>query len=63
MIAFSILKESSLSLDEKIKLLDKYDVQDLRDTLKDFDNNPHHYEKEVIIAVINKLFDLGVTSI
>ena len=61
--AFKVSKDSKLSLQEKIEAIDTYDKSDLLYVLKEFEINSKDYEKDVMIAVINKLFDLGVTSI
>lgn len=63
MRAFKVSKESNLSLEEKVNLVGTYDVDDLRYILRDFETNPKHYDKAVIIEVINKLFENGITSI
>lgn len=63
MRAFKVSKQSILTLEEKIIAINTYDVNDLHYILREFENNPRDYEKEVIVAVINKLFELGVTSL
>ena len=64
MRAYKVSKESNLLLEEKIKLItDTYDVEDLLYVLREFEDNPRNYEKEVVTSVINKLFENGITCI
>jgi hypothetical protein len=58
-----VSKQSNLSLEEKVNLVGTYDLEDLHYILKDFEAYPKHYDKAVIIEVINKLFENGITSI
>ena len=63
MRSFKVSKQSNLPTEEKIKLIDTYDVDDLHNVLREFEENPKEYDKAIIIEVINKLFEKGITSI
>ena len=64
MRAFKVSKDfPGLSIEEKIKCLDTYDVEDLKYVLKMAETFPGSYDKEVVIAVQNKLFEKGITSL
>lgn len=60
---FKVSKECNLPLEEKVRLVGTYDLDDLHCILRDFESNPRNYEKQVITEVINKLFEKGITSI
>lgn len=64
MRAFRVSKQAeSISLEEKIKLVEGYDIDDLFYVLREFEYNPKNYDKEVITMVINKLFESGITCL
>ena len=63
MRAYKVSKDSNLTIEEKLQALEEYDVSDLLYVLREFEDNPRSYEKEIMIAVINKLFEKGITSI
>lgn len=63
MRSFKVSKECNLPLEEKVRLVGTYDLDDLHYILRDFESNPRSYEKPVITEVINKLFEKGITSI
>ena len=63
MRTFRISNQSKLSKEEKLRLLDMYDAEDLFRILQDYDEFPENYDKEIIIAVQNRLFEYGITSI
>ena len=63
MRAYKVSKDSKLTIEEKLQALEEYDVSDLLYVLREFEDNPRSYEKEIMIAVINKLFEKGITSI
>ena len=63
MRAFKVSKDSKLTIEEKLQALEDYDVSDLLYVLREFEDNPRNYEKEIMIAVINKLFENGITCL
>ena len=63
MRAHKVSKDSELTLEEKIKTIADYDLDDVRYALMKYKETPDDFEKEVKIALYNKLFELGMTSI
>ena len=63
MRAFKVSKDSKLTIEEKLQALEEYDVSDLLYVLREFEDNPRSYEKEIMIAVINRLFENGITCL
>ena len=64
MKAYKVSKKSTeLNLEEKIKLLEEYDTEDLLYVLREIEEYPREYDKEVVIAVHNNLFANGITCI
>ena len=63
MRAYKVSKDSKLTMEEKLQALEEYDVGDLLYVLREFENHPRNYEKEIMTAVINKLFEKGITCI
>lgn len=63
MKAYKVSKDSALTLDEKIKLLEEYDNEDLLYVLREIESYPKEYDKEIVIAVHNNLFANGITCI
>ena len=64
MKAHRISKNSNeLTLDEKIKLLEEYDMEDLLYVLRDIESYPSEYDKEILIAVHSHLFEKGITCV
>lgn len=60
---YNVSKTSTLTLDEKLEMIEEYTLHDLENILEDIKSFPEEYEKQVEIAVYNKLFEYGVTSI
>lgn len=56
-------KTTELTLEEKIELLESYDLDSLLYVLREIEEYPSEYDKEVVIAVHNNLFAKGVTCI
>ncbi len=56
-------KTTELTLEEKIELLESYDLESLLYVLREIEEYPREYDKEVVIAVHNNLFAKGVTCI
>lgn len=63
MRAYKVSKESVLTMEEKLEALDTYDVSDLLYVLREYENSPSKYDKEIVTKVINKLFENGITCI
>ena len=62
--AYKVSKKSNeLSLEEKVKLLEEYDTEDLLYVLREIEEYPREYDKEVVIALQNNLFAKGITCI
>lgn len=60
---YHISNSSELSIDEKIKIIDGYTIDDLMIIFNDMKQNPEEYDKQITIAIYNKLFEYGITSI
>lgn len=60
---YNLSKSSTLSLEEKLEVLDICSTGILEMILEDLKSYPEEYEKEVEIAVYNKLFEYGYTNI
>ena len=56
-------KTTELTLEEKIELLESYDLESLLYVLREIEEYPREYDKEVVIAVHNNLFAKGITCI
>lgn len=56
-------KTNELSLEEKINLLESYDLEDLLYVKREIEDYPREYDKEVIIAVHSNLFSKGITCV
>lgn len=56
-------KTNELSLEEKIQLLESYDLESLLYVLREIEEYPKEYDREVVIAVHNNLFAKGITCI
>ena len=63
MKAYRVSKESTLTLEEKVKLLEEYDMEDLLYVLREIESYPREYSNDIVIAVHNNLFAKGVTCI
>lgn len=64
MKAYKVSKKTTeLSLEDKIKLLESYDLDSLLYVLREIEEYPREYDKEVVIAVHNNLFAKGITCI
>ena len=63
MRSFKISMDSKLTLEEKIKVIETYDLDDLIHVLREIESIPKNFCKEVIIAVHNKIFEHGITCI
>jgi hypothetical protein len=63
MKAHKVSKDSNLTLEEKIEAISNYDLEDVRYALTKYKETPDNFEKEVKIALYNKLFEFGMTSI
>ena len=63
MKAYQVSKKASTTLEEKIKLLESYDMESLLYVLREIEEYPREYDKEIAIAVHNNLFAKGVTCI
>ena len=63
MRSFKISKDSKLSLEEKLKHIETYDLDDLIHVLREIESIPKNFCKEVTIAVHNKIFEHGITCI
>lgn len=63
MKAYKVSKKAEGNVEEKVKLLESYDVDSLFRVLRDIEEYPREYDKEVIIAVHNNLFAKGITCI
>lgn len=60
---YNISNSSELSIEEKLEIIDSYDIHDLEIVLSDIESFPDEYDKQIEIAVYNKLFEYGITSI
>lgn len=56
-------KATNTTLEEKIKLLESYDMDNLLYVLRESEEYPSEYDKEIVIAVHNNLFAKGITCI
>ena len=56
-------KATNTTLEEKIKLLETCDVEELLYIKRETEDYPHDYDKEIVIAVINNLFAKGITCL
>ena len=63
MIRNDLSQSSFLTLEEKLEIIEEYELCDLENLLDDIKSFPEEYEKQVEIAVYNKLFEYGITSI
>lgn len=63
MRAYSVSKQSELTQEEKIKKLRSYDAGDLLYVLRQFEENPKNYEKEIVQELTDRLYDLGIGCI
>jgi ATP-dependent RNA circularization protein (DNA/RNA ligase family) len=61
--SFKISEDSKLTLEEKLKLIESYDLDDLIHILREIESSQKSFCKEVIIAVHNKIFEHGITCI
>lgn len=60
---YDISESSELTIEEKLEVIESYDISDLEMVLSDIESFPDEYDKQVKIAVYNKLFEYGITSI
>ena len=63
MRSFKISKDSKLTLEEKLKIIETYDLDDSIHVLREVESSQESFCKEVIIAVHNKIFEHGITCI
>ena len=63
MKSYDVSKNSELNLEEKLEVINDFDLENLESVLTDIQSFPDEYEKQVEIAVYNKLFEYGITSI
>lgn len=63
MKAYQVSKKAEGTVEEKVKLLESYDIDSLFRVLRDIEEYPREYDKEVVIAVHNNLFAKGITCI
>lgn len=60
MKAFNVSKESSTTLEEKIEAINNYEVGDLLYVLREYEDSPKNFDREVIKRVVEKLYDNGI---
>ncbi len=63
MRAYNVSKKSNLSQKEKIALVKSYDTEDLLYVVREFENNPNKFDKEIIQGAVGKLYDMGIMCI
>lgn len=61
--AYQVSKEFERPLEWKLNLLDSYSVGDLLYVLREYEENPRGYDKEVVEKVKDSLFDEGIMCI
>ena len=60
---YDVSKNSELDLEERLEMIDGFSLEILETILTDIESFPDEYEKQIEIAVYNKLFEYGITSI
>ena len=63
MKAYQVSKKSEGTVEEKIKLLESYDTEDLLYVLREIESYPSEYDKAIKISVQSNLFAKGITCI
>lgn len=63
MRAYKVSKKAEGTVEEKIKLLESYDTEDLLYVLREIEQYPCEYDKAVAISVQSNLFAKGITCI
>lgn len=63
MRAYMVSKKSNLTQKEKIDMIRGYEVGDLLYVLREFEEHPRRFDKEIIKELQNRLYDKGVRCI
>lgn len=63
MRAYRVSKECDTSIEEKVALIEGYDVGDLLYVLRDIERRPRKYDEIIIKGVTNRLYDMGIMCI
>lgn len=63
MRAYRVSKECDTSVEEKVALIEGYDVEDLLYVLRDIERRPRKYDEIIIKSVGNRLYDMGIMCI
>ncbi len=61
--AYKVLRESELTMEEKIETIKGYGIADLLYVTREFEESPDKYEPEVIRQIWLRLMDKGITPV
>lgn len=60
MVAYRVSKQSEMTEEEKLSLIEGYSTGDLLKVVREYEDNPRAFEPEIIKVVSTKLYDKGI---